>query len=83
MGNAFIEEIRKTIEMYDTLFDPEEMANWVVYPVTTETITKYNNRLLTPSDEKYGKRKCMRNWGVSPKAMEKFVQHIRPRGQTQ
>ena len=37
----------------------------------------------TPSSKKYRNRKCARNWGVSPKAMEKSVQYITARGRTQ
>ena len=48
MGNAFLEEMRKTIEINDTPFDPEEMANDVVHPVTKETITKYKQLIADP-----------------------------------
>ena len=41
MRNAFIEEMRKTIGIYDVPFDPEEMTNGAVHPVTKETLTKY------------------------------------------
>ena len=40
-GNAFIEKMRRTLRINDAPFDPEEMTNGVVHPVTKETITKY------------------------------------------
>jgi hypothetical protein len=48
MGNAFIEEMRQTVEVYDTPFSPEEVANGVVHPVTKETITKYKQLIADP-----------------------------------
>jgi hypothetical protein len=48
MGNAFIEEMRQTVEIYDTPFSPEEVANGVVHPVTKETITKYKQLIADP-----------------------------------
>ena len=48
MGNAFIEETRKTIEMYDAPSDREEMANGDVHSVTKETITKYKQLIADP-----------------------------------
>ena len=60
IGKAFIEEMMKTIEIYDVLFGPEEMANRVVHPVTKETITKFKQLITDPI-----------TWDVFEKAMFK------------
>ena len=41
MVNVFLEEMKKTIQMNQTLVGPEEVANGVVPTVTKEAITEY------------------------------------------
>ena len=48
MGNAFLEEIRKTIKSNDVIFDQEEMEHGVVRSVTKQTITKYKSYISDP-----------------------------------
>jgi hypothetical protein len=48
MGNAFLEEMKKTIESNAHPLQPEEVANGVVHPVTKETITKYKKLIDDP-----------------------------------
>ena len=47
MGNAFLEEMKRTTTSYHPL-GPEEVANGVVHPVTKETITKYKTLINDP-----------------------------------
>ena len=59
MGIAFIEGTRKLIEIYNAPFDPEEMVNRVVHPVTKETITKYKQLIADPiTQEVWEKTMC-------------------------
>ena len=48
IGDAFIAEMRQTVEVYDTPFSQEEVANGVVHPVTKEHITKYRQLIANP-----------------------------------
>ena len=41
MGNAFLEEMKRTVKVNEIPLRPEDVANGVVHPVTKETITKY------------------------------------------
>ena len=47
MGNAFLEELKKT-QINATPLGLEEVANGVVHPVTKETITKYKQLIEDP-----------------------------------
>ena len=47
MGNAFLEELKKTT-INATPTTIEEVANGVVHPVTKETITKYKKLIEDP-----------------------------------
>ena len=47
MGNAFLEELKKT-QINATPLGMEEVANGVVHPVTKETITKYKQLIEDP-----------------------------------
>ena len=40
MGNAFLKKMRQTVTVNDTLLEPKEIVNGVVYPVTKEAITR-------------------------------------------
>jgi hypothetical protein len=48
MGSAFLDKMKRTIEVNDNPLDPQEMANGVVYSVTKETITKYKKLIDDP-----------------------------------
>ena len=48
MGNAFLEEIKRTVKVNDIPLGPEEVSNGVVHPFTKETITKYKKLIDDP-----------------------------------
>jgi hypothetical protein len=48
MGNAFLEEMKRTVENNACPLQPEEVENGVVHPVTKETITKYKKLIDDP-----------------------------------
>ena len=73
MGNAFIEETRKTIELYDAFFYPEEMANWVVHPVTKETITKYKQLIATPLSREVWEKAIYKECGCLTRGYEESI----------
>ena len=63
MRNAFIEEMRQTVKVYDTLFSPDEVVNGVVHPVTKETITKYKQLIADPITRKVWEKAMCKELG--------------------
>jgi hypothetical protein len=46
--HAFLEEMKRTIQINKTPLKSEEIVNGVVHPVVKETITKYNQLIDDP-----------------------------------
>ena len=57
--------MRQTVEVYDTPFSPEEVANGVVHPVTKKTITKYKQLIADPITRQVWEKGNVQRTGAS------------------